>query len=276
MSEDCRRIDVELDRVLSQPASARRSPGAGIAPSESALAHLRECERCRQLYQWLLAESLPPEPAPGAIDSIQARLKQSLAPVKPQASPRMLAARFLLLFLTLSALVIGMMGTGGLHAMNWTQLVGISAVLVCGAALLSFSLAWQMSPGSLYRESPGVAVLAAAGGFLAATSVLFPWREQQAFVELGRPCLVEGLLVAAPASFLFWILARRGYVRAGGSLGATLGAIAGLIGASVFQFVCKRQDAAHLTVWHGGIVICSLLLGIFITRSVNTWIRSRA
>ena len=279
MSNECRQIDLELDQLLSQPASARAAQGPTLsenALSQKALAHLRKCERCRRLYHWLLGGNSPPELAASITDAVQARMKQSLTPVKPQASPRVLAAQFLLVFLLFSAPMVGMMGTAGLHEMNLTQVIGIGTVLVCGAALLSFSLAWQMSPGSLHRVPPRIAVIALAAGFLAATAVLFPWHEPQGFLERGWECLKAGVLMAAPSSLLFWILVRRGHTLASGMLGATLGAIAGLVGASVLQFTCNRQDALHLLVWHGGVVIVSLLLGVVVTWGVNTLVRPPA
>lgn len=272
ISEDCRQIDAELDGALS----ARMSQRATWKLSQRALEHLRKCERCRRLYQWL-TEGLPPqESSPAVYARIQAQLKQSLTPVSPQPSPRVLAARFLMVFLLFSAPMIGMMGTAGLHEMSLTQIIGIGAVLVCGAALLSLSLAWQMSPGSLHRVPPRIAVFTLAAGFLVATAILFPWREPQAFLLRGWSCLKAGLLMAAPAALLFWLLVRRGHTLASGALGATLGAIAGLLGASVLQLTCDRQDAAHLLVWHGGVVVISLGLGILVAWTVNALLRARA
>ena len=241
-----------------------------------AVAHLGKCERCRRLYQWMLESAVPRESVPAMASAIQAKLKQSLTPVKPQASPRVLAAQFLLVFLLFSAPMIGMMGTAGLHEMNVIQMIGIVTVLVCGAALLSLSLAWQMSPGSLHRVPPRIAVVVLASGFLAAIAILFPWQEPQAFLSRGGECLKAGLLMAAPSSLLFWLLVRRGHTLASGMLGATLGAIAGLLGASVLQFTCNRQDAVHLLVWHGGVVIISLALGIAVSWGVNGLLRPRA
>ena len=71
-------------------------------------------------------------------------------------------------------------------------------------------------------------------------------------------------LMAAPSTLLFWFL------------GASLGAIGGLLGASVLQFTCNRQDAVHLLVWHGGVVIVSLLLGVLVAWGVNGLVRPRA
>jgi len=272
MSDECRQIDLELDGALSQNASERLT----WKMSEPALAHLRKCERCRRLYHWLLDGVAPTHPALELVEAVGTRMKKSLAPVTPQSSPRVLAAHFLLVFLLFSAPMIGMMGTAGLHEMNLTQLVGILTVLICSAGLLSFSLAWQMSPGSLHRVPPRIAVIALATGFLVATAVLFPWQEPQSFLEHGWSCLKAGLLMAAPSSLLFWVLVRRGLTLASGMMGASLGAIAGLVGASVLQFTCNRQDATHLLVWHGGVVIVSLVLGVAISWGVKSLLRPRA
>lgn len=280
MSAECSQIDQELDTVLAGNAAIQAVGPGRASLSESALVHLRKCERCRRLYHWLIeapADGIGSAVADSAaIEAVQARLKQTLKPVTPQASPRVLAAQFLLVFLLFSAPMIGMMGTGGLHEMNLTQLIGIVIVLICGAALLSFSLAWQMSPGSLHRVPPRIAMIALAGGFLAATAVLFPWEEQEAFLESGWSCLKAGLLMAAPSSLMFWLLVRRGHTMASGILGASLGAMAGLLGTSVLQFTCNRQDAIHLLVWHGGVVIAAPVLGFVVVWIVNQLLRTRA
>lgn len=272
MSADCRQIDWELDGALSVNPAGR----ASWKLSGRAAEHLRKCERCRRLYHWLLDAAVPQAPLQALTETVRARMKQALTPVTPQSSPRVLAAQFLLVFLLFSAPMVGMMGTAGLHEMNLPQLAGIVVVLISGAALLSFSLAWQMSPGSLHRVPPRIAVITLATGFLAATAILFPWHEPQAFLPGAGECLKAGLLMAAPSTLLFWLLVRRGHTLASGMLGASLGAIGGLLGASVLQFTCHRQDAVHLLVWHGGVVIVSLLLGVLVARGVNGLLRPRA
>lgn len=269
--KECQQMDRELDALF--PARDAGRPAGGLP--ESALAHLRHCERCGRLYQWLLEDAGTSAVSPAAVASARARLKQTLRPVTPQAPPRVLAAQFLLVFLLFSAPMIGMMGTTGLQVMNAVQLLGVLTVLVCGAALLSFSLAWQMSPGSLHRVPPRTAVVVLIAGFLAAMGVLFPWREPQAFLEHGWSCLKGGAMMAMPSGVLFWLMARRGHTLASGVLGATLGAMAGLLGASVLQFECDRGDAAHLVAWHGGVVVFSMLLGVAVSWCVSGLFRRR-
>ena len=44
------------------------------------------------------------------------------------------------------------------------------------------------------------------------------------------------------------------------------GAIASLFGATVLQFTCNRQEAGHLLVWHGGVFVASILMGVLIAQ----------
>jgi hypothetical protein len=257
---DCKELDAELDRRSGEL-------------SEQALDHLRQCERCRRLYDFLSQQVPPFAPSSALSDSIEKRLKNSLGPVVLQPAPRVLAARFLIVFLLFGAPAIAMMGATGLHAMTSLQLVTMVAVLGLGAALVSLSLAWQMTPGSLHRVPAAAAVLGLATGFLLSTAILFPWLAPEAFLSRGWTCLRAGLLLALPAGGLFWLLARRGSAFALGTLGATLGALAGLLGTFVLQFHCDHQDASHLLVWHGSILILPALLGILATRGAILRIR---
>ena len=272
VSTDCKSIDAELD----QQFTAEASKGRVWKLSEQALEHLRNCERCRRLYQWLIQGLPPEEPSPEVYEKIQNELKRSLRPVTPQPAPRVLAAQFLVVFLLFASPAIGMLGVAGFHEMRLVQLIGIGCVLVFGATLLSLSLAWQMTPGSLHRVPARVAVLTLAAGFLAGVAILFPWRAPEAFLLRGWYCLRAGVLLAIPAALLFGLLVRRGHALPTGALGATLGAIAGLLGASVLQLTCDRQDAGHLLVWHGGVLIVSIALGMLVAWAVNFVNRIRA
>ena len=86
MSNACREIDLELDGALSTRPEARSSWRLSGKLSDPAVAHLGKCERCRRLYQWMLESAVPRESVPAIASAIQAKLKQSLTPVKPQAS----------------------------------------------------------------------------------------------------------------------------------------------------------------------------------------------
>lgn len=253
----CESVDTEFDRLLS---------GQGSEVSLSVLQHLGECARCRDLYEFLTA---PPEKvalAPEICDRAQQTLLSTLKPVRPAPSTRVLALQLFLAFLILAMLMVGMMDTVGLRAMETWQLIAIGIVLTGGAILLSASMAWQMSPGSLHRVSARNAIMILGAAFAAAAVILFPWDTPAGFFRLGLHCLGIGSMMAVPAVALFGVLAWRGAPLGLGTLGGTLGALAGLMAMTVLQFTCGLQDAGHLVTWHGGVLVLTTLVGIIVGR----------
>ena len=267
VTADCRLVDAELDAGLGTDASDF---------SEEERRHLRECKRCQALCDFLNGRPAIPAPSPELYRQIQSQLTSSLKPVKVRPSIRTLAAQFFAVFLLFASPGIAMMGIAGLHQVGLLQMIGITVVLALGVALLSLSLAWQITPGSLQRVPAKAALLILAAGFLLGTALLFPWYAPEAFFDRGWSCLKLGLLAAIPAALLFWLLARRGAPLSMGTLGGTLGGIAGLLGATVLQFTCSRQDAGHILAWHGGVLAVSIAMGVAIAGVVARLIGRRA
>jgi hypothetical protein len=256
----CESVDAEFDRHFGAlhpelPADAGR--------------HLEECDRCRNLYKYLSAPAPLVLPSPGLNDRIGQTLRSSLKPVRPVAATRIVATQFFLLFVLLTIPASGMMDLMGWRLMSPGQVTAVTAVLIAGAALLSLSLAWQMTPGSLQRIPANRAMWILSVSFLVVVAILFPWHTPEGFFRLGWRCLKMGLLMAVPAAALFGILLRRGAALSPGALGGTLGAISGLLGITVLQFQCDTQDAIHLLVWHGAVVVISASIGFLIGRSVG-------
>lgn len=257
---DCTTVDAELDR---------RFGGQSQPLSPQARQHLDECERCWKLYQYL--EERPPRSAvsPEVQRQIAENIKESLRPVSRLRSTPVLAAQLLIVFVLLAAAVTSMMKVVGIEAMSPGQLAGISAIFALGGVLLCRSLAWQMTPGSMQRIPALAAVMILGAGLLAGFLFLFPWRTPEAFLTRGWHCLRAGLALAVPAVALFSLLVRRGAPLSLTTLGATLGAIAGLLSVTVLQFTCNLQDIAHLLVWHAGVLVISTTMGALIGRSAG-------
>jgi hypothetical protein len=112
-------------------------------------------------------------------------------------------------------------------------------------------------------------------GFLTGAALLFPWRGGEAFASQGWPCLLAGSAVAIPGGVLFRLLTRRGVPLSAGAFGGTLGAIAGLLGVTVLQFRCIYQNATHLLVWHGGVLILSIAVGVLVAVAIERRARRR-
>jgi hypothetical protein len=252
---DCRLVDAELDRQLH-----------GDPLSPPARQHLDRCPRCRSLYETLAAAPVIYPIAADTHRRIVANIEQSLKPVSHIKSTAALAAQLLLVFILLAAAVTSMMKLVGIETMNGVQLLGISAIFAFGVVLLSRSLAWQMTPGSL-QKIPALAAVAILGiGVLAGFVILFPWKTPEAFFVRGWHCLRAGMALAVPAGALFWLLVCRGAPLDLTTLGGTLGAIGGLLSVTVLQFTCNLQDIGHLLTWHGGVLVISTVAGAVIGR----------
>jgi hypothetical protein len=256
----CESMDAEFDRHFGVPESAL---------SAEARRHLAECARCRTLYQYLSEAAPSVAVSPGLNSRIERRLKSSLRPVKAMGSTRAIAARLFLLFLLLAIPVARSMDMVGWQLMNRGQLTGVTIVLIAGAALLSFSLAWQMTPGSLQRIPATGAIVILAASFLLVVSLLFPWHTPEGFFRLGWRCLKMGIMMTVPAAALFGFLVWRGAPLGPGALGASLGAVAGLLSITILQFNCDTQEAIHLLVWHGAVLVLSTCVGFLIGRAVD-------
>lgn len=260
LTPGCRAADRELDRGFGAPRSSL---------SEQVHRHLEQCEHCRTLYDWA-TRSVPPAPSsPELYGRIESAIQASLQRVSPRPSARVIACEFGTAFLLFAIPAAAMMGLGGLEKMNVFQLMAITAVLALGAVLLALSLAWQITPGSLRRISARGAVNILVAGFMVGVVFLFPWHTPEAFLARGWPCLKVGLMMALPAGLLFWLVARRGAPLDMKALGGTLGAISGLLGVSVLQFHCNRQEAEHLLFWHGGVLLVSTVAGVLIASAAS-------
>jgi hypothetical protein len=257
----CKRVDSEFDRAFR---------GSG-ALSEQAWRHLAECEHCRELYDWLVRAPARLDPSPEVCRRIRQALAAALAPVQPLPPARVTVARLMAMFVAFALGALLVMGAGGVDRMTQVQIFAMSGVLAGGVALLSLSLAWQMRPGSRHRIRPEVAVVALGVGVLLGMALLFPWRWPQAYVRQGWMCGVTGsAAAAAPGALLFWLLIRRGMPLSLPKLGATLGAMAGLLAVAVLQFECSQQEAWHLLGWHGGVLVVATAVG-----ALAGWVAAR-
>jgi hypothetical protein len=260
VKRDCKLVDAELDRQFA---------GRGQVSLE-VQRHLDECERCRALYRYL-ADDLPGDAAPHEMEhGIVQRIQGSLKPVSRLRSTAAIAAQLIIVFVLISAAVTSRMKVVGFEVMTWPQLIGISTILLLGVVLIALSLASQMKPGSLRRITEWASVGILAAGLLVGIVFLFPWKLPDAFVVRGWRCLREGLALATPAALVFWFVIRRGAPLNFRFLGATLGAIAGLLAVTVLQYTCDLQDIPHLLVWHVGVLVLSTLggalMGEFLSR----------
>lgn len=217
-----------------------------------------------------LLELVPaPDLSPELHRKLSGALEASLQPVKLLPSARVLVVQFASIFLIFAAALIATMGVTGFRTLHTWQALGIVAILAVGVSLLSLVLAWQVRPGSLQKFPAALSWASYGVGFLTGAALLLPWRGAEVFVSRGWPCLLTGSAVAIPGGILFWLIARRGVPLSAGAFGGTLGAMAGLLGLTVLQFRCIHQDAAHVMVWHGGVLAVSIAAGVLLARMIE-------
>jgi hypothetical protein len=107
-----------------------------------------------------------------------------------------------------------------------------------------------------------VFAIAALGGI----ALLFPWRAEGGSPFLSWKCALRELAIAAPAAALFWIPLRRAVVLSPAAMGASVGAVAGLLAVSVLQFACPHQEALHLLLWHWSVLLVTTAAGALAAR----------
>ena len=96
-------------------------------------------------------------------------------------------------------------------------------------------------------------VLALSGiGVIGGIALFFPWQVSHAFVSEGWPCAALEVMIAIPATVIFWLLARRGALFASAGLGAVLTGLAVFLALVPLQVQCMFLQAPHLVVWHAG------------------------
>ncbi|MEJ7604804.1 MAG: NrsF family protein [Bryobacteraceae bacterium] len=97
---------------------------------------------------------------------------------------------------------------------------------------------------------------------LIATSIsFFPYEWGPRFLPAGFRCWRAGIACAAAIAPLFWLLLRRGVTLNPIRSGATAGFLAGIFGLTVLTIECNYLDSLHLTIWHLGAVLTTMLIG---------------
>jgi hypothetical protein len=148
-------------------------------------------------------------------------------------------------------------------------LIAFGALAVCGA-LLAFSLAADMSPGS-HRPAPSVVL---TGGILLSLAAIFcvllPYHTETSFWVPSGKCLQLGVAFAVPTALLAWALLGRGAALSPAINGAAAGLLGGLAGLAVLEIHCPDHNLPHVLVAHWGTaLVCTavgLAVGVLIER----------
>jgi hypothetical protein len=210
----------------------------------------------------LLSGAKPPQaPSAETLGRIADSIARSMLPVRPLPSRRILAGAVALI-----CTVVAITGAAGLGLSGIQRMSGLDRTLVfsvLGIAILAAAgeLASAAIPGSRRRFSSG-GLPGAVGLCLAfVLGVCFRDYHTTHFVHAGLVCLAIGLLHSIVTGLLSWLVLRRGFAIDPVSTGLAAGILAGLAGVSILELHCANFEAAHVLVWHLGVLLVSAGLG---------------
>ena len=209
----CGEVSKHLDKANSQ--------GWGNLPAQ-VRQHVEQCQPCKALWDFLTGQD-PAELTPELRSRINRTVQQSLEPVKPLPSTRLLTLGFLLIFGVISGGFVGVAGLGGANAMGKMAFAGMLGVIGAAAFLLALTLSREMAPGEKRAlTTPQQFLLLLAPLFLA-VSLLFPWDFSHNILPGSWRCFRHGFMFSLPAAGLVVMLLRRGAVLSLGVAGAAAG-----------------------------------------------------
>jgi hypothetical protein len=225
-------------------------------------AHLDDCEISRQLA------TLPganPEaavaPRPELLRDIERALTADLHPVRRIAAKRQFVLSLLAIFALVAALGALRLGSRGLTVMTPFQASVMLGALLIGAFFLAWSLASQISPGSLHKVAPASLPIAVAIAIAILTAALFRFEHERQFWMRSWQCIRLGAPFSLLAAIPTWFVLRRGAFLSPRTIGPGAGLFTGLAGALAIQIRCQNLDAAHILVSHVGMAALASVLG---------------
>ena len=209
----------------------------------------------------LFEEIRAAEPESARVAEIRRTLSRSLKPVLPLPSNRVLTALLVGAFVALAVAGALPVGFERLRILSFSQCFFYYSLLLLSASVLAAAVVQEMIPGTQRRIPLAVTILVPPVAIALLVLVLFPDIETRHFVERGIPCLRLGLLCAIPGGALIGIGVRRGFVTDWIVCAITVGALAGLIGVASLALHCSIENAAHILVWHLGVMFVAAATG---------------
>lgn len=193
-------------------------------------------------------------------------IKSSIRPVHPLPRRRWILLGLFLVCAAVAFAAAEHAGLFGFQKMDIEQRLLIFPALCLLTLAAADAFVSEMIPGALYRVSSDVLLLVITLALAALFAALFRDYRTDHFFAAGIACLAAGLLYAAPAAVLCWLLLRRGFAVNPTSAGLAAGALAGLAGTGMLELHCPNFQAAHVLVWHIAVVPSSAVICALIAR----------
>lgn len=203
----------------------------------------------------------PPDPAPEVLARITESIAGSLRPVRPLPRPWLLVGGVILVCVVVALSGAAGLGFFGIIKMSALERAAVFSALGILTLAAASELACAMIPGKLRHLSSGGLLAMTLLLLAAALGVCFRDYQTTRFIHAGLVCLTIGVLHAIVAWSLGWLVLRRGFAVNPLSAGMAGGTLAGLAGVGMLELHCPNFQAAHVLVWHLGVLLMSAGLG---------------
>jgi hypothetical protein len=231
--------------------------------------HLIHCKRCHALTRLLDAAGDGLRPSESLLRRIKSGILEDLEPIRPLPPSRVFLFWCAIIFLSVVAVGALLLGMNGWSALSLLQRIAVFVTLAASAVLLAISMVRQMVPGSKHVFAPAVLLVAILIVLTVVIAATFHSQQEPAFLASGVKCMKNGITLSIPATFLLWIILRRGAILYPKPMGAVAGGLAGLIGLSVLEVNCPNLNVFHILAWHGGVGVIGSLGGALLGAAVE-------
>ncbi len=200
-------------------------------------------------------------PAAERLQRIAASIEPALHPVRPLAAPWVLTTALMVIGGAVAFGGAARVGFQGIAALGlWARVLVLGALLLLGWVAAE-KLVAECIPGSRHRISAGGLLALASVALLAVFGWLFDDYRLGHFLSAGLNCLGSGLVHAAAAGLLSWLLLRRALALNAIAAGAAAGIFAGLSGVTMLELHCTNFTAPHVLLWHTLVIPVSCAIG---------------
>jgi hypothetical protein len=195
------------------------------------------------------------------LERIAESINSSLQPVRPLLPAWVLTSGLVLICAVVAIAAAARAGFYGIEKLALWERVLVFSTLGILIWVAGKELASRVVPGSRQQFGAVALLVTSSASLLAVFILMFRDYSTDHFFSAGIPCLLSGVLVAFPASFLSWLLLRRGFAIDSVSAGLVGGALAGLCGVTMLELHCANLQALHVLAWHTAVVPVSAAAG---------------
>jgi Negative regulator of sigma F len=211
----------------------------------------------RDIDKLLNGAKVPSEPKAETLGRIAESIAGSMRPVRPMPSRWVLTVEVALICALVALAGAAGLGFAGIARMSVLERGAVFSVLVILVVAAATELVSAMIPASRRRFSSGRLLGVVAVCLAAVLALCFRDYQTTRFIHAGLVCLGIGLMHAVATGLLSWLLLRRGFAVDAISAGLGVGILSGLAGVGMLELHCANFQAAHVLVWHVGVLLVS-------------------